>query len=178
MSSGVVHARVAKVMLVPLGLYAVASTVSGDVEGGLGVAMGAVAGLLMTPDLDLNNQSHERMRWFKINPLLGHAFYLFWYQDGKMMRHRGVSHIFVIGTLTKVLYIMTPILLAQFIYLTWYDLQLNNLSELYALLIPLKYPVFFWSFVAAWSVQDLMHIIFDIASTWLKRRRLLWYSKV
>lgn len=171
MSSGRTHSRAALAMMVPLTGFAFLLYAGGQVEAANGIMIGQVCGWIVTPDADVDGLTHEEMRWFQINPILGHAFHLFWYPYSKMFRHRGISHVFVLGTLTRIVYISILLSLIQFAFnqkILVKDLFISHLIN--------DYPNFCKGLVFAWSIQDLIHSIFDICSSWLKRRRLLWYA--
>lgn len=177
MSSGRTHAAVARFMLIPLGLISFTAFVMGDNEASLGIALGAISGLITTPDADIDGISFEEMRWFRFNSVAGHMFHLFWYPYGKVMKHRGFSHILFLGTASRIFYVMflLSIFEAAFYYLIGVDLLVRDMFFVQLIKNHEAFAIFFF---LSMSVQDFVHIIFDIVSTWLKRRKLLWYAEV
>lgn len=173
MSSGRTHASVAKVLLIPAAIGASISVSLGYVEEGVGIFVGAFAGLIITPDADIDKMSWERRRWFNIWTPLGHIWYLLWYAYGKMFKHRGISHFPLIGTATRILYVTIIAICCQLLFEGSPDVA----SQLWPLKLIDSYPMFSAFTFVSWSIQDIVHSLFDVVSTFLKRRRLLWYAK-
>jgi uncharacterized metal-binding protein len=72
-------------------------------------ALGCLAGLVISPDLDLRGISYAEWVWTRI-PLIGWLltgiWFTYWLVYPKLVRrHRGISHVPVIGTLTRVAYL-------------------------------------------------------------------------
>lgn len=106
-------------------------------------ATGLVFGHLMTPDLDMEEVTHEEYR-------IGPWWTAFWMDYAKQYQHRGVSHAPVKGTWTRWKYI--------------------NRRLLFLPLCTLAYATYTWpittcSFVvfcfAGQASQDFVHLILD-----------------
>lgn len=177
MSSGKTHSTAALVTLLPIAGFSIYLASQGFVEPAIGLTVGGVCGWLVTPDADVDGITHEEVRWFKINPLLGHVWHLFWWPYGKMFKHRGSSHIIFWGTLTRILYIVATVTLGQLLWVLCLEPNFIG-ADLFFVHLYNSFPYFCRATYLAWSVQDAIHVIFDICSTWLKRRRLLWYAHV
>lgn len=159
--------------MVPLTVVAAALYSGGASEAAAGVLTGQVVGWLVTPDADVDGITHEEVRWFKVNRVMGHAFHLFWYAYSKAFKHRGTSHIPIIGTLTRLAY--ASLLLSLIQVAVTHDLLF---ADLLVVRLYNAAPYFCHGAFIAWAIQDTVHSIFDVCSTWLKVRRLLWYSKI
>lgn len=160
MASGITHARVASTGAVLLTASAAALYAAGyPAHIAAGVAVGAVAGLLVSPDIDHHVRTHEEQRIYRMfGPVVGALHQVYWLPYEKVFDHhgqrhaltlgakRGVSHWLVIGTLTRFVYLLAPLLLA-----------------LWVAGVPL--PPWAWPFgvamFAAWAVQDALHLVWD-----------------
>lgn len=178
MSSGKTHAAAAKVMMIPIAAASAYLFSQGYAEASVGVIAGGIAAIFVTPDADVDGVSEEELRWFRINPILGHMWHLFWYAYGKLFKHRGISHVPFVGTATRILYIAVLITLLQLLFVIVFGPTNFTGADLYISLIYNNFKFFCRGVFISWSFQDFIHIIFDICSTWLKRRRLLWYANL
>lgn len=164
-------------MLLPIAASSVYLFLNKAEESSIGVLAGGIAGWLITPDVDVDGSTHEEQRWFRINPVLGHLWHCFWYIYGECFKHRGVSHVLFIGTLTRIFYIVIQFTIIQLLWMIFSNSNLVG-SDLFFVNLYNSFPYFCHALYFSWSLQDLIHIIFDICSTWLKKRRLLWYSNL
>lgn len=72
------------------------------------IAAGVLAGVLLTPDLDLSENEHARNLW-----------YAYWWLYGKLLHHRSrLSHLPVVGTAFRLAYLLWPIWAVQ-LYFGW-----------------------------------------------------------
>lgn len=69
-----------------------------------GYATGGVSGLILTPDLDVDRGCYSYMRMRLIHPALGLLWQWYWTPYAKAFAHRGPSHWYVFGTLTRIIY--------------------------------------------------------------------------
>lgn len=106
-----------------------------------GVVVGAMAGYVMTPDLDLPTKTHEERRMIRRFGFLGRLWLAYWSPYSWILSHRGLSHWPVIGTATRAVY--------AFWWLGWFG---------YLELID---PAFLWAAFWAWCAQDLYHLAAD-----------------
>lgn len=84
-----------------------------------GFLLGGLSGLILTPDLDVN-QTYTTNKWGKLikvggcisfsrvkkwaGPIIGAVWENYWLPYGKWFGHRGISHTPLLGTLTRVAY--------------------------------------------------------------------------
>jgi len=120
----------------------------------------------LSPDLDLRH-SRPSKRWKKLKFL--------WLPYHKKAKHRGVSHIPVVGTFVRLLYLNILIILLYFIaigVLSYLAPELSkrlasvNLLEVYESLIESQ-GVFY--FVLGLIVSELFHIALDFFTSFIKR---------
>lgn len=115
-----------------------------------GAVLGATGGLMVTPDIDQNDITHEERRLIKFFAPLGWLWTLFWLPYSLVMPHRGMSHTVPQGTLSRVLYIGIPLVL-----LAWaFDLRPSPVVVQYL-------PYSIGTFLACWFMQDMVHLIQD-----------------
>ncbi len=120
---------------------------------GLLMMVGAVSTIYLSADLD-NSYSMSRLRLTRRFGLVGQAWCTVY---DRLFRHRGLSHVPVIGTLTR---------------LTWLGLPLAILAFLCYLSPP---PMEWWQPVVWWvgglMLADMLHTVMDWVCTAVKRRR-------
>jgi uncharacterized metal-binding protein len=68
------------------------------------LAPGVLAGLMLTPDLDVDDGSISDKHARKLGCLFGWVWYWYWRPYAWVMKHRGASHWPVIGTMVRVAY--------------------------------------------------------------------------
>jgi uncharacterized metal-binding protein len=83
----------------------------------LSFPLGAAYGIwFVTPDVDLQSSTHTETKWFRgpiwIRPI-GYALYAYYYPLSLLLRHRGISHVPVIGALTIYVYTWLPLALVM-----------------------------------------------------------------
>jgi uncharacterized metal-binding protein len=70
------------------------------------VTEGVLTGLLISPDLDVDSGCiHHAIIRQTFGEVIGLAWELYWWPYAKAFKHRGVSHWFIIGTLTRLIYL-------------------------------------------------------------------------
>lgn len=108
MPSGKVHAATSVVLSVPCAVGA--GLGSGNPVAAAGAGVGCLAGLVLTPDLDQEGISHSEWQIIKCTFGLGFLWLMFWWPYAVMFRHRDwLSHAPLVGTLTRVIYIIVPL---------------------------------------------------------------------
>lgn len=125
------------------GLLAVGTLPLGDV----GLTAGVLAGLIISPDLDVDEGfiglAHLR-RVGCVGNVLSGIWRAFWYPYSKLVPHRShISHSIFFGTVARVGYLVLPILLANFFGL------------------PLAIPSWFGMWFIGLCLSDALHIIMD-----------------
>jgi len=144
MPSGKVHA----VATIVTGTAASLSVFSlgGGLYGLIFMFVGALSGLFLSPDLDIEKGSISDTFVRKLfGNVISKVWRVFWYPYGKLSKHRGLSHALFIGTTVRVLYIGTPIILTSFVL---------NFPET----IP-NLP--YWWLFAGLCLIDAIHILMD-----------------
>ena len=152
MASGRAHAALSTVALVavPVALWAY------HVEVPIGaVAVGLLVGLAISPDLDQEQvKTHDEARWRRI-PVVGILWSCYWWLYAKVMPHRSIwSHLPVLGTAIRALYLGAPF---------WLALMLMGAT------VPSVPPEWIaWAFVG-WALQDTLHWAVDWAHSMMIR---------
>lgn len=146
MSSGKVHAA-ANLVVLGATLYVVAPRLPVDLA--VGATVGAIAGLLCTPDLDMEEMTHEEYRMVRWFGWFGYLWSALWHGYAITHSHRGRSHAPITGTLGR-----------------WCYLAIR-LSPLIALALYYLWPVWLHWFPALFMafafnvMQDITHLILD-----------------
>ena len=176
MPSGKVHATIASTVGVAGAIYILDAPLRPEVKAG--ALLGLFAGWAMTPDLDIPSRTYEETRLLNWIPLFGRLWVTFWAGYGQFFHHRGVSHWPVIGTLTRMFWLVR--------HLVFFVLALGLLSWMGVADVVLHVNVdvggfltspFFVSFAFAWMTQDLMHEMADGLVSGRKRQRSKRKSK-
>ena len=106
---GKVHATASIALAVPC---AVAATLyTSDLLAGIGAGMGCLAGSVISPDLDQESISHGEWQIVKRTYGMGFLFLMWWYPYALAHKHRGISHLPIVGTLGRVIYLLAPFLI-------------------------------------------------------------------
>ncbi|WP_457624392.1 metal-binding protein [Persephonella sp.] len=144
-------------------------------ENFAGFVAGYLAGtFFLSPDNDIYHSKPNR-RWKYLR--------IIWLPYTKLFSHRGISHIPVVGSITKIIYLLTVftalgVLLAGVIYL--YDKQLfeklvngyiNGLTTETVIGI-LKHP-YTVSFAVGLILSEIVHVATDMVYSTAKKLRLL-----
>ena len=99
MSSGKTHAKASVALSVPS--CVVAATQWGVVPG-LGVALGCLAGVFVSPDLDIDHRTYSENA---LPGMLGTLWYWVWLEYSRIMPHRSFwSHAPIVGTAIRIVY--------------------------------------------------------------------------
>jgi len=168
MASGATHARIAVAMQFPLTVAGVAVALV-DPALGAGIVAGGLVGVFITPDIDHQKRTHEERRIYAFDRTLGIVWQWLWSGYALLMPHRGLSHMIVLGTLTRVLY---ALFLARMLSWIWYGaasgvcyLANCTLPEFNVWPFLLMYPQAWVGGLLAWMVQDSIHIVTDWLSS-------------
>lgn len=105
MPAGYVHLNIWRrylrvITFIALGLTAV------HWQLGLGVFLGYLLGYYIDPDLDQIGLSAAEGRWLDDFKILGALFIALWIPYGYLAKHRGASHLPVVGTLSRWVYLL------------------------------------------------------------------------
>lgn len=105
--------------------------------------LGAVGAFIAGPDLDVEGITEDEARWYRVSPLLGLAFHLYWLPYS-LLPHRSMwSHLPGLASLLRMAYALA-IPAAWWLHVGW--------------------PVPVWALVWAWvgwSVIDAVHLSLD-----------------
>lgn len=113
------------------------------------VLLGLGAGILITPDLDVDHRTAEEARLWRIFPPLGWAWQIIWYPYALLIPHRSPwSHAPLMGTAVRLLYLGALLYGAQ---------TLAGYNWIGALL---SWPGLPWALLG-WAAQDTLHWLLD-----------------
>src|SRR3990167_9999048 len=105
MADGRTHLKVALIADAALIYMSYQLLETGNTEGATGILMGAALGTLITPDYDLNGSSITENIIRKTLPILGDFWVADWYLYALWNKHRGWSHIAILGTVVRLIYL-------------------------------------------------------------------------
>jgi len=141
----------------------------------LTLSLGAIGGLFLTPDLDIDagSMSEEEVR--RISPLGENFWWVYWYPYRRLIPHRSpLSHFPLVGTLGRLLYLSIPylIILAVTFILNQAAFALLTIAGLWLVFFP-----YFQIAVLGLASADLLHFLMDqrIFHRIFKQRRM--YTK-
>lgn len=142
MSDGITHARYATVAATGITVAAAVAAVAVH-PACTGLALGAWAGLLVTPDRDHPMVTIEEIRIRRFNPVLAFITEVYWWPYTYMRPHRGKSHDFPIGAVER------------FVYFMWFPIAWSFYYSV-AGILPL---VAFWLMaIVGYAAQDAVHL--------------------
>lgn len=111
------------------------------------IAFGCLAGIVLTPDLDMA-ETHKLSWNFK------GLWYLYWRPYSRAIPHRHfISHFPILGTAIRILYLL------------WWAIP-------FVAFYGWQYELVRWWITGMWwglVISDIYHYIMDISSTWIKR---------
>lgn len=124
----------------------------------LPLVVGGAIGAIVTPDFDIDHKTITEHAMLAI-PVFGWLFMQSWYGYALLMRHRGWSHNFFVGTITRAIWLFVII---EFWYTFYYGV-LTRFTD--ATPIPMNWMMD-WVFAAqvylAWWLQDIIHYLLDL----------------
>jgi len=123
-------------------VYALSATWGYSPKEQMLAVSGILTGVVITPDMDLAEN-------FKGEP--------FWYLYGRLFKHRGISHWPVIGTLTRMIY-MVILAVPVVLLMGWGWWLSDRLTDL-------------WSYVwlGGLVLADVLHYVLDISVSRFKK---------
>lgn len=153
---GYLHARISYFAAIPLLIIGTGiGTALGYWEVGLFLAIGCIIGAYWSPDYDQEMLVWGKWKIIKMLPpvswVFGIPWVMYWMPYSLLMKHRGISHTPVIGTLTRLLYV-SPV-----IYIIW--LLLNTLPDSSKWIPYLGVPSL--ATVVGLAISDILHWVRD-----------------
>lgn len=103
MASGEEHV-LATLALTPITAVAVWDLTGGNTTAAMIAGAGCFSGIFISPDLDLAGRTISETLMIRWLGLLGQIWVFLWLPYACFYKHRGVSHIPFLGTVTRVLY--------------------------------------------------------------------------
>ncbi len=140
MSDGIDHA-IASLVLAPLVAYGTFIRTYNPLVA-IGVGAGCVFGIVMSPDLDINHSTYGENL---LPGCVGGVWKSWWWLYSIIFKHRGISHWFIIGTITRFVYLFFPV------YLVFYSLGVS---------VTLFNACLLYLFIGV-CISDTAHIIMD-----------------
>jgi len=124
------------------------------------VFVGAVLGLIVTPDLDIDHAT-ETEHIMRMVPVIGVWFMAMYYPYALMFKHRGLSHNLFLGTIGRVAWTLVIVAVCALFF--------SGLMQLFGVIThpldTLRYGVLLLlqpALLLAWWAQDIMHYTLDI----------------
>lgn len=150
MPSGKTHATASGVLAAVTAAAIFPRLLYNDPVGIVTLPVGVLSGILLSPDLDVDggNISNAIIRR-KVGTLAQWVWYAFWWPYSKVTTHRGTSHMPVIGTVLRVLYLLAPIFTV--FYLVGWGSTVRVIMESNS----------FWWWFLGLTASDLLHEIMD-----------------
>ena len=169
MPSGKVHEQVGMVALAAGGAALLFAPPLRDyaIDTRLSVFAGMAFGIILTPDIDLTTRTHEERRMMGI-PIFGKMWIAFWASYSWWFNHRGISHVPILGTLTRLFWMARPVL--GFAAIAWLMVRGGMIQVTW--LIEPQAPTFIYllPFFLGWTLQDAVHETADVLVSEHKQR--------
>ena len=170
MSSGKTHSAVAVALMIPISAGAYYAWNAGY-DCAPWLAVGGFAGWFLTSDADVAGNTDEDRRLWTIFPPFGYCWQVLLYPYALAFKHREISHWPLIGTVTRMVYLLL-IAIGAIILINGVANLLIPGALFADPLAPLQWvsqnqECLVWMY-AAWALQDFVHFVFDLVSTGLK----------
>jgi len=159
MSSGKEHQEASENWSWVIGLAAIA--VSGDLFAGFAAGAGCLAGIYLTPDLDVGYWARiQSMKEIKKSfPVLGRVWHIIWLPYAIMLPHRSVwSHWPIIGTAVRLAYL--SFILIALIFVAGSLTGWNPERVIFTISVFYRYSLTHW-FVLGIVISDTVHWLMD-----------------
>lgn len=160
------HAKATLVLAAPAAIFAGVTT--GSLQNALACGIGVLFGILLSPDLDMNQKTRSEYVVSRyLGRLIGWLWYLFWLPYAKAVPHRhAISHWPVISTLIRLLYILT-LSFPLWCLVSWLatgSLAILPLSEIG------RVSGLLWGILGLMAA-DALHYLMDVLPFFKQRRR-------
>lgn len=161
MAAGHIHRKLA--VRVELWTFVVAAPVFlVDPAAALGGILGAIFGVLITPDIDHRVRTFEKAFFYRFGTFVGKAWESFWAPYSIWFDHRGISHWWLLGTFTRVAYLVFAFVKISVTLQFFFDYLGIGLDLIFWIDPLLSLPPIFWlSLFSVWAFQDSVHLIAD-----------------
>ncbi len=116
-------------------------------------ALGCLSGVLISPDLDMAGRTISESIVLRWNILLGRLWVLLWLPYALIHKHRGLSHVPIFGTMSRILYIALCYVGLHYFLQPYYPFDLLVWPQLYWLEILV--------FATGLAISDLGHWALD-----------------
>lgn len=154
MAAGRTH-NVGTLVLTPIVAWAAWELSNHDVLTTWLAGLGCFAGIFISPDLDMRQRTVSETTLLRWSLGVGYIWIFLWYPYSMLFRHRGVSHTPLIGTVTRVLYLLGMALLVQY---TAHILSGANWS-IWTWVEQHQQPIAM--FIAGLAISDIGHWVLD-----------------
>lgn len=154
MASGREH-TFGTIILTPLAGLAAWHLSHGDQAITFLATAGCFSGIFISPDLDMPTRTISESTLLRWSWGIGYLWIALWYPYALLFRHRGISHCPLVGTCTRLLYLLGWAFLLQEVLRHSIQVEGHLLLWLKEHLIPLGI------FSAGLAVSDLGHWVMD-----------------
>lgn len=159
-TDGAIHAQNAKIVLVFLAIVSVSLTLLTRNLWYLGLIVGGIGGLLVTPDVDHSWETTEEWRIKRISELWGTLHRFYWSPYEILLPHRSVLSHGGFGIKGAILMVVVSCPLRMLYAILWTIPIIYFFSGVW--LCVKQISVLFWITVwAGWAGQDFVHWIRD-----------------
>ena len=162
MSSGKTHATATTALVFPVAMTSMLLMPHDPLSGAIIGGLGCLTGLVIDPDLDIENITRSEWQVIKRFWIFGMLWVAFWYPYARAIPHRSpLSHWPLLGTAGRVFYLLLWVKLLGVILGVPVPIQLIVTNSLFMI----------WFYGLA--VADTAHFIMDVVSSKIKRIRKL-----
>lgn len=152
MASGEEHV-LATLALTPITVMTVWDFTGGNTTAAMIAGAGCFSGIVISPDLDLAGRTISERLMIRWMGLLGQVWIMLWLPYACFSKHRGVSHVPFVGTLSRVL------------YLAVFYMGLHIFLQHYFMMDLLAWPQVHWQqiliFAIGLAISDIGHWVLD-----------------
>lgn len=165
MADGASHSRFGKLIiagdaaLATYGVYRTDGLITPSFA--IGTVVGSVLGWLMPPDLDLPMRTYDEWRVLKRLPHFGKLWVGFWASYGQMFDHRKISHRFILGTISRMLWIVRHVILSIFFVMFYAAMGYISIERLPNVALWFHPRDFWLGIFIGWVIQDGGHLFLD-----------------
>ncbi|MEM9673975.1 MAG: DUF2227 family putative metal-binding protein, partial [Bacteroidota bacterium] len=154
MASGRTH-NVGTLVLTPVVAWVAWELSQHDVLTTWLAGIGCFCGIFISPDLDMRQRTVSETTLLRWSSGIGYIWIFLWYPYAMLFRHRGISHTPIIGTITRVLYLLGIAVLVQYLAHTFAAAQWSIWDWVK------EYQRFIAIFIGGLAISDLGHWVLD-----------------